>query len=432
MHDEVVAAAHWLGLQLADSKRREAVLKAEREQAQSTGRLEEGVCQGAIGVALTLAELAKVFPNEKSLFMESIEEMLGRFEVPDFEDSGAFSGTAGFVAAYLELHRAGLADTSDETAMQNKEQLLDEIVFAPPSCYDVGNSFEDYDLITGPAGQLLALSAMACNQADHEDLGAAARLLGDQLEAALAPSNRDERVPACWVSPENYFLESKEELPLGYINLGLAHGVPGIIASLAIASRCGLLEVSVEAMEFGVDFLLRASNSSSYSWGNQFPFLAQGGESHEASRVAWCYGTPGVAQGLAHAAYMLNDKQLLEIARSCLADSLSIGYPQNALISPTFCHGESGVVATGLSIFGPNRNAEQSALVDWHVQKILQKIDRKSILGIQEVEAIGVSSDSLGLLSGAAGVVHVLLSYLDPGFISNNTWSVITATSTLE
>jgi len=96
--------------------------------------------------------------------------------------------------------------------------------------------------------------------------------------------------------------------PHGNLNCGLAHGIPGPLATMSLALAC---DVTVPGLPEAVDRAagwLAGHRADDY-WGVNWPVAvsliavgsvvaAEPGRAGEPSRSAWCYGAPGVARAL--------------------------------------------------------------------------------------------------------------------------------------
>src|SRR6185369_7304354 len=98
----------------------------------------------------------------------------------------------------------------------------------------------------------------------------------------------------------------RQVAPEGYTNLGLAHGVPGVIAILARYITAGVDVARARVLlEAGVDYLRYVA------WLPSQP--------NSQARVAWCYGDLGVAIALMSAGTALGRddwrRDALDLAR---------------------------------------------------------------------------------------------------------------------
>src|SRR5439155_20242508 len=81
----------------------------------------------------------------------------------------------------------------------------------------------------------------------------------------------------------------REICPNGYYNLGLAHGVPGVIAVLGGAVAAGVRpDVAPQLLEGSVKWLLGKQLPADAD--TAFASWAGPGIEERGSRLAWCYG----------------------------------------------------------------------------------------------------------------------------------------------
>src|SRR5262249_12379647 len=129
--------------------------------------------------------------------------------------------------------------------------------------------------------------------------------------------------------------------PHGYYNLGLAHGVPGVIALLGAACAAGVGVATARPLLDGAVRWLLAQQEPD---GAGFSYCIQPGASHPRSpRLAWCYGDPGVAAAVLLAARCVGE---LAWEREALAVALRAAArpPDQAGVQDAgLCHGAAGL-----------------------------------------------------------------------------------------
>ncbi len=190
-----------------------------------------------------------------------------------------------------------------------------------------------FDLIYGLAG-------IACYAADHPDRGIAGRLTAlvvDRLEE-LAASERGGltwRSPASKLSAETRFLCPAE----GYTDLGVAHGIPGVIGGLARLCASDLEAGRARRLLDGAVAWLLASRRAAGT-GSAFAYFSF---KDASCRSAWCYGDPGIAAALLLASRVTGEagwrEEALAIAHRDCARPL-----EDALIEDAeLCHGAAGL-----------------------------------------------------------------------------------------
>lgn len=190
-----------------------------------------------------------------------------------------------------------------------------------------------YELITGLVG--LGVYALERGEAGRP---LAVRVL-DVLERRARPCGGG----IAWFTPPEQLVEwQREDAPHGYWNLGVAHGVPGVIALLARYVNTSVEpERSARLLDGAVAYLLGAEPASS----PRYPaWHAEGSTSAPPkARLAWCYGDLGIALAL-HAAASARERadwsaEALALARNHARDSLADSLVRDAGI----CHGAAGV-----------------------------------------------------------------------------------------
>jgi lantibiotic biosynthesis protein len=264
----------------------------------------------------------------------------------------------------------------------------------------------DYDLISGLAG--FGVYAL-----ERGPGGAAiARAVLDGLEAEQARG---------WITAPALLPEHQRALsPEGYVNLGLAHGLPGVIATVARLIEQGLEpDRARRVLDSALRRLLDGSPARPRG-----RFAAWQPTRHPPSpRLAWCYGDLGVAAALLRAGLAIDHAEAYEeglaLALDCAARSLAEATISDAGI----CHGAAGIA----HLF--NRMAQATgaaALHDAAVRWIDQTLAMRTDLPLAGFPANVPLDDGLpryeasgSLLTGAAGValvLHAASSAIEPGW----------------
>lgn len=194
-------------------------------------------------------------------------------------------------------------------------------------------------------------------------------------------------------------------------NLGVAHGIPAIIAFLAqVTARGVALPTSRvllgRALEWLVEQRLPRDAASVFPWTVPSP-------SYSVPRLGWCYGDSGIAAALGMASAALNDRVLQDLA-------LSVGLhaaersPASAHVDETcLCHGSAGIALAfkRLAEIAPESALERAALC-WLTRTISQGSSNGEVRYLARDQVTGQWSDAPGLLTGSAGVGLVLLAAL--------------------
>ena len=234
----------------------------------------------------------------------------------------------------------------------------------------------------------------------------------ERIVVHLANAAREDADGVTWayVPPPDGSFRFNEARPEGHVNLGFAHGVPGIVAFLAAAETAGVAG-SRDLLEPAVRYL--AAQRLPSGAGSAFPAFVYDDWESSPARLAWCYGDPGVAVALLAAGEALGDDGALALAREVALGCAG----RDAEVDATLCHGSAGL--------GHMFNRLGQALADerlldlarhWFVETVerhaagLTVVDRAATKRLLR-EAGTVSVDAgYGLLFGAAGAGLALAS----------------------
>jgi lantibiotic modifying enzyme len=285
---------------------------------------------GNSGLALLHAYLEAAHPGAGhgaralALLEKAIEDLGAKVMGP-----GLYGGFTGIAWTVDQLQsRLGMGE----------EDLNESIDEALLSYLDVAEWKDDYDLISG----LVGYGVYALGRLQHPHGQAIAMKVLDHLDAIKVPGPKG--VGWTWATaPELLPAWQREHSPNGYYNMGLAHGVPGVIAMLGHYVAEGVApERSRALLEGAVTWLL--SEREREGLGYCFPTTRSiGVEDREIpSRVAWCYGDLGLAVALLIAGRGASEPAweaaALEVARHSAARRLA----NSGAADSGLCHGHAG------------------------------------------------------------------------------------------
>ena len=266
----------------------------------------------------------------------------------------------------------------------------------------------NHDVITGLTGlgvyaleRLPAPAALSC-----------LRLVVDRL-SEIAERRRSGRIT--WRTPAR-LLDSKlrARYPNGFYNLGMAHGIPGVIVLLSAAWAAGVRpRKSRVLLEGAVAWLLDQRRRR--RGGSRFASRVAPNVEAESCRSAWCYGDPGVAAALLAASLRVGvpewEREALEIARTAAARP-----PDEAgVFDAGLCHGAAGLGHVFNRMYQATGDATLLRAARFWFHRALAM--RTSDGGVGGFSALGFREDGTtyregvaGILTGAAGVGLALLS----------------------
>src|SRR6185503_1090480 len=141
-----------------------------------------------------------------------------------------------------------------------------------------------------------------------------------------------------WHTHQSILPESHREMaPAGYFNVGVAHGVPGVVALLGEAWRLGIQGNEVKALTLGaIRWVLNQRRGD-----GSFPRWVTEQEASGKARVSWCYGGLGLSVSLLQAAEALGAEELREDILA-IAEHESRQPIGSGVIDAGLCHGFSG------------------------------------------------------------------------------------------
>ena len=191
-----------------------------------------------------------------------------------------------------------------------------------------------YDLINGLTG--LGVYALA----RWPGPGAAPCLLG--VVDQLARRAQEDQDGIYWWTPLSWRgLRGERYRPAG-VDLGVAHGIAGVIPFLARVHRLGLARPVVRPLLEGAVGWLLAHLVDTAS-GPTVPYFVAEGVEPGPARSAWCYGDPGVAMALLLAARDVGDLAWATAATDLALRAAARPAEQTGVTDAGLCHGSAGL-----------------------------------------------------------------------------------------
>ena len=199
--------------------------------------------------------------------------------VTDELPSGISDGLSGIGWTFEHLRRLSGDPDADDDALEDLEDLL----LLRLGCAEW---IAKYDLISG----LVGIGAFFLERFPRRGASDGLRLIVRHLErlAEDTPSGVTWKTPAR-VLPEY----QRQESPTGHYDLGVAHGVPGVIALLAECVAAGVqVETATRLLDGSMRWLIAQQQSSP---GLSYGYWIAPEVRARAPRIGWCYGDLGIA-----------------------------------------------------------------------------------------------------------------------------------------
>jgi hypothetical protein len=299
---------------------------------------------------------------------------------------GLFGGMSGILAG---LRLIAAVSPCAVPAAERAAAALGEVA----TWHTNGVGFTDYDLVSGPAGMVLAqLTGSIPTRPEHVSaavdhlaaLGSDASLVGLRIGA-----HRDHPLLG-WSQ--------------GGIVTGLAHGAAGVLAALSVAPDMPAAARAIQNISSWLVHELTTDCLGIATWprrGGDRPIWPE-------PRQAWCYGNPGVSWALWTASQALTragvseGRELGELAAGAMRTLCDRFDPGLHLGTQRFsvCHGAAGLMLLA-DAFARHAALTEAALLRDRLAAFLHD-------NLGEVTRLG--ENDMSLLTGASGVLAALLT----------------------
>ncbi|HEX6202964.1 MAG TPA: lanthionine synthetase LanC family protein [Thermoanaerobaculia bacterium] len=388
--------AHETVLAVAEALRDPAAMPAEAATP--------GLSRGHAGRAVLFAYLAEAlgepaWGDAAGDALDAAVEALGEQTV----GPGLFGGFAG--VGWAVEHLAGRLFPAAEAAAATEEigtTLAGLLAAGWPG---------PYDLIDGLAGfALFALEGLPRPEP---------RRLLEQVLAEIGRRAVSGVGGRTWFTPPELVPARQRELaPAGYHNLGLAHGVPGVIAVLARAVESGVGGEAAHAdLSAAVAWLLAREQppSAGSCYANWLP-AGDAAAPPETTRIAWCYGDLGVAAALSLAAQAAGRDDWAAAALRVARRAAARPAEGSGVLDAGLCHGAAGAAHLFARLAAASGDAALAqAARRWYAAALDLRRAGEGDAGYLSWEpARGGWTADRGFLAGAAGIALALAAAIAP------------------
>lgn len=376
---------------------------------------------GYPSILLLLGELMSIDSVEEweNIAHEYVVKINNELE-DGFNHSSLFTGLSGIAAGVYSISLNGsryrnVLNELNTLILSYTKEWLSEII--------QDNETKDYyyDTITGLSGILRYLIEIKNENGVEEVIKSILEyfvlLSGDR-------SSSRGYIPRYLVKNESAGANELDNEDL-IINMGLAHGIAGVMISMSIALKNG---IEVIGQREAIEKLLKVYKECKIDEGKRIRWPGQllyenfikSKRNKGAERASWCYGLPGIARAIYVTSKIVNDEDGIELSLEALRRQAISDLDEYELNSPTICHGFSGVLIINELMY---RDTEEIIFKEANVKiakRILEYYNKDNIVGFKNIEIMNneiEETDNTGFLSGVSGVLLALMYFIN----KNNT-----------
>jgi class I lanthipeptide synthase len=357
---------------------------------------EASLGDGQAGLALFYAYASQARPGyaDDQLALEFLEQAIDTLAAAPMSPA-LYSGFTG--VAWVSAH---LSDPADEDPNESIDKILLELLSRPSWPFD-------YDLING----LVGIGVYLLERLPHPTAAQCLQRIFDFLDEMA------QRVPegiTWWTPPKLLPANERKDFPRGLYNLGVAHGVPGVIGFFSSACSAGVAnDRSKTLLQQAVNWVLE--QRSSRNAGCVFPYSVGPGVSRIPARLAWCYGDAGIAVMLLHAARSMNESTWKREAIDLALHAAECSIEESGVVDAALCHGAAGLGHIFNRIYNTTLDTRfADAARFWFEHALRLRDTNKGVAGFSALKP-GASGKNEwvadpGFLTGAAGIGLALLA----------------------
>jgi lantibiotic biosynthesis protein len=361
-----------------------AAIAGELERVHAIAPLSPRLYDGLGGVALLHAYAGGALGEPEhgarcEAVLDELAERAGELVAPNL-----FGGLAGL--GWLFDH-VGVADAAEEIEVLVLE-LLERSPWTAP-----------YDLVLG----LVGYARFALDRPRSAGARLVLARVRDRLEEL---ASRDDDGIA-WLTPPVLLSEGvRAEYPAGLYDLGLAHGMAGV---LAVACEAAVIDPSWRALVEGITrwMVVRTLPDGG------FPELVDPSGVGTRRRPGWCNSELGIAIALLASARTLDDASLRGHALRVLTRIAARAGEREILLDDALCHGHAGL---GLALARAAHETGEPGLSEAarraFVRVLDDRVPGRGVGGYEAHTTSGPPEADPGLQTGAAGIALALTAAL--------------------
>ncbi|WP_425236827.1 lanthionine synthetase C family protein [Ulvibacterium sp.] len=305
---------------------------------------------------------------------------------------------AGWVLDHLE--QADLMEIETDDLLS---QLDDYLHTAMVSDMNVGN----YDFLHGAIGYALYFLNRYKNTKSEKLKNKYGTYLFEFISFLDELSEKDKDGNLKWISVHPRSQEKS-------YNLGLSHGIAGIIGILVKLSQYDEFKpLTVTMLKGAVGYIISFKKENNAF--SLFPnHVLLNGETGGNSRLGWCYGELGIGLQLYYASKVLKDERLQRESISVLKHAASRTSPDMSLVKDAIvCHGSYGIAQIFSRIYKETKiPAFRDAMEFWIQDGINKAVHKDGYAGYKRWRDVNEWVADVSLLEGITGMGLVIIDYL--------------------
>ena len=352
------------------------------------GHRDGSLASGSAGLAICSGQLARTRSRRRAAdaARASLEEAVDVLATEPLTSS-LYSGFTGIAWAVELVDR--LLGTEGEDRNGDIDEALTRLLRRYPEQ-------APYDLINGLTG--VGVYALA----RWPRAGAVQCILG--VVEQLTRRARHDHDGVYWWTPPSWKGPRRDRYQPAGVDLGVAHGIAGVVPFLARVHRLGLAQQTVRPLLDGaVGWLL--AHMVDTAAGPTVPSFVADGVDPGPARSAWCYGDPGVAAALLLAGRDADEPGWVATATGLAVRAAARPPGQTGVVDAGLCHGSAGLVHLFNRMYQMTAEPALADAARFWVERTLEfcsaPVPGRSAAPIDAAQS---AWNGPGLLEGAAGV----------------------------
>jgi len=285
-----------------------------------------GLPGGKAGITLLFAYLAKLFPEKNYLqatfdYLDELSDSLSNEEL----HYNMSAGVAGIAFVFQHLRNLGILDNEEDMNLSDLDEFIGQGV--------------EQDFIAANWDPLHGMTGLGIYFLERNEETGDRKYL-EQIVDYLAAMRVNAGEYKVWITPGDGKYSNDN------YNLGMAHGMPGVLSFLAQVYKRGIRQLEIkEIVSEALPFLLKHEYKDSvYCFPIAVDVKPKPEEEEPNSRLAWCYGDLCMAFALLHCGIALQNDEWKKKGIDIALKTTLRTFENSGCNDAPFCHGTAGLV----------------------------------------------------------------------------------------